>query len=201
LSTDNFKNSEKFIWRYKKHLSENDKAKMLNYIEKDELFSDEVTKKISELDSSNIADCKQATKLAEFTYKSKINVFNKIDNLLKSSIDNSVSDGTVSLVEKDIFIILLGAKTKINKEFFDRKEKIFSDIKEKLDACSDNTSVSGSSTVLNEVKNSSNKEFSEMVSEVKSSLPMGDPSDMLDFKVPLWNDISEILLYLMTFFT
>jgi hypothetical protein len=40
-----------------------------------------------------------------------------------------------------------------------------------------------------------------MVSEVKSSLPMGDPSDMLDFKVPLWNDISEILLYLMTFFT
>lgn len=94
----------------------------------DGLISDKLVK----LDLINIEDCKKAVNLSELSIKSKYKIFDKINAIFKSSIDNKITNGNISQPEVDVFSITLGKRNLEKEAFLKYKDDYFKIIRDRI---------------------------------------------------------------------
>jgi len=174
------------------YLNPEDKLKATKLFDSGETMDHLIKSKLINLDLSKAEDCKKAIDLAELSFKSKYKIFNKLNDMFKSTMDKRVTDGTVSKAEGDVFNILLGKRTQEKEAFLTLKKDYFETVSEKLNR------VPNKGSDIPKPSGLTPENLSSMVPDGKSSL--AEASSLPD-KVPLTEEMMDIAKTILELFS
>lgn len=186
-----------FMEKYIPYLNAKDRKKIIDKLDQGERMDDLINKKLEKLNlsrDSSLLEFKESIKLSDLTYSNKYKIFSQIEDLFKSTFDNS----NMSRAEKDGFNILLAKRHEEKKIFLDFKNKHVNTLKEKIDSAL-NSSTNLKSPNVKPSSPVTESPFYQGVSDTKGSI--AESSSSFLGKPPVSEEILTVIEELLDYFS
>ena len=163
LDDNEHKSAIEFVQKHSHYLKNEDHKEIQKLRDQTERMDKLITQKFHSIEWTTDENVKEAKKVADLASTNHTKYFNKINDLIKSNVDNKLANGSISQAEADIFHIQLGKRIQTRDTFLNIQEAHFNKISGKFDKVKSNTLDIAKPTVKGEASSDvTNADFSSL---------------------------------------
>lgn len=163
LNKNEDKSAMEFVNRYYHYLKNEDHKEVHKILDQAGRMDKLIAQKFHSIDLTTDENVKEGIKVIDLTSTSHTKYFNKLNDLIKSNVDNKLANGSISQAEADIFHIQLGKRIQNRETFLNFQEAHLKKISDKIEKAKSNTLDIAKPTVKGETSSDvTNADFSSL---------------------------------------